>query len=294
MAANGGASRNARTSEIDIRRSCTCGSMSTVRVILAQHRHLPREAARNAEREQIAGQAGRRRANRRTSRRCRRTRPPSRSTCAPEPFSCRKRRPAMRGEEWRNAHQHERVGDRGARERADEKEERAGEEQPGDETGTSDCANRLRHAPTVQREEHAGHEHGHEQRAPEDDLPGVRDRQRAHQQAARRPADRGDDHEEDCAAMAGGGSHVIRGVAADKTKRRRGRRWSDANSSKRVPAVNIQDVVLAMQPSFRESGNPATWVIGGERPTSLGERLRGDDGGCMRPTHSSRTQRVVD
>ena len=43
----------------------------------------------------------------------------------------------------------------------------------------------------------------------------------------------------------------------------------------------------------RESGNPATWAIAGERPTSLGPRLRGDDGGCMRPTHSSRRQRVT-
>ena len=49
-------------------------------------------------------------------------------------------------------------------------------------------------------------------RSPEHDLPGVGDRQLAHENAAGRPAHGGDDHERDCAAMA---RSVVRGKRVD-------------------------------------------------------------------------------
>ena len=111
-----------------------------------------------------------------------------------------------RGEERRHAHQHERVGDGRARERADEEEERAGEEQA--RTAGRACRRRRTacgiRAP-VHHEQHAGDEQRHEHAAPEHDLPGVGDRQLAHEDAAGRPADRGDDHDQDRAAVRAGG-----------------------------------------------------------------------------------------
>ena len=55
----------------------------------------------------------------------------------------------MRGEERRDAHQHERVGDRRARERRDEQEELAGEERAGEQPGPADGAHCARHARAV-------------------------------------------------------------------------------------------------------------------------------------------------
>ena len=175
-------------------------------MILAEHRQLPREAAGNAQREEIAGKATcveRIREHHDDPHKGDRHRDPR-----PRRHTLVQQHPARdRREKRRNAHQHERIGDSRARQRSDEEEEGAGEKEPGEEPRASDRQHCPRHPTSVQCDEHAGDEKRHEQGAPEYDLPRIGDRQRSHEQPARRPAGGGDDHERDGAAMAGGGRH---------------------------------------------------------------------------------------
>ena len=82
---------------------------------------------------------------------------------------------------------------------------------PASTPGLPTETHRARHRPAMHHEKHARDEQRHEQRPPEHDLPRVGDRELPHEDAAGRPANGGDDHEHDRAAVAGGVGR--RGVA---------------------------------------------------------------------------------
>ncbi len=64
----------------------------------------------------------------------------------------------------------------------------------GEQPRPADGEHRARHAVAMHHRERDDDEQRHEQRSPEYDLPGVANRQQAHEQSAGRPANRGDQH----------------------------------------------------------------------------------------------------
>ena len=117
----------------------------------------------------------------------------------------------------------------------------------------------------------------HEQRAPEDDFPRAGDGQLADQDAAGRPADRGDDHEQDGAAMA-------RGCIV----RRRGQRRMHRNRTGTEPVVSKRRMPASLRRRTPASEDPINRKVNTGRPALSNGGASDPDGGA--PDRATRRQ----